>query len=156
MVAGSKGGERPLQYSVKRKPVLGPPMMDLLWLCQWHLVAWRWGVLCLILQVLMLLLWVGSLRYGRGLGPVVQVQGGQANGAYQCYDEAGAGVHRSVIKYCHTEVHHPKYRHFFCPKLFHNWVWWKSILMQCKELFYNLHNLWVDEWNEETFKWWNE
>ena len=32
--AGSKGGERPLQYSVKRKPVLGPPMMDLLWLCQ--------------------------------------------------------------------------------------------------------------------------
>ena len=26
MGAGSKGGERPLQYSVKRKPVLGPPV----------------------------------------------------------------------------------------------------------------------------------
>ena len=66
----------------------------------------------------MLLLWVGPLKYGRGLGPGVQVQGGQANGADQCYDEAGAGVHRSVIKYRHTEVHQPKYRHFFCPKLF--------------------------------------
>ena len=66
----------------------------------------------------MLLMWVGPLKYGRGLGPGVQVQGGQANRADQCYDEAGAGVHRSVIEYRHTEVHQPKYQYFFCPKLF--------------------------------------
>ena len=40
----------------------------------------------------MLLLWVGPLKYARGLGKGVQVQGGQANGADQYYDEAGAEV----------------------------------------------------------------
>ena len=65
----------------------------------------------------MLLLWVPPLKKGRGLGPGVQVQGGQADGADQCYDEAGAGVHRSVIKYHHTDVHQPSYRLFFCPEL---------------------------------------
>ena len=43
-------------------------------------------MLCLILQVLMLLLWVPPLKKGRGLGTGVQVQGGQADGADQCYD----------------------------------------------------------------------
>ena len=38
----------------------------------------------------MLLMWVPPLKYGRGLGPGVQVHGGQADEADQCYDEAGA------------------------------------------------------------------
>ena len=42
---------------------------------------------------------VPPLKYGRCLGPGVQVQGGQADGGDQCYGWAGAGVHRSVPSY---------------------------------------------------------
>ena len=36
------------------------------------------------------------LKYGRGLGPGVQVQVGQADGGDQCYGWAGAGVYHRI------------------------------------------------------------
>ena len=52
----------------------------------------------------MLLLWVPPLKYGRGLGPGVQVQGGQADGGDQCYGWAGAGVYHRIDQHLAIQV----------------------------------------------------